>query len=179
MDTLDYPGPAVNRGSKGVLLGLGEPVRDLPKVARTLPRGFSDARVFCPGCLVVEGPGYKDDPGAGERLAREESLSEWPLIVLVDDAPRATASATNFLWTTFTRFEPAADITSRDVRIHRHHLVYTAPVVIDARMKPWYPGELFADQATRTRVDQNWKKYFPGRSVEMGSSDHGHLAPTP
>src|SRR5439155_501995 len=28
MDTLDYTGPAVNQGSKGVWLGLGDPVRD-------------------------------------------------------------------------------------------------------------------------------------------------------
>ena len=31
MDTLDYTGPAVNKGSKGVWLGLGDPVRELPR----------------------------------------------------------------------------------------------------------------------------------------------------
>ena len=31
MDTLDYTGPQVNRGSKGVWMGLGDPVRDLPR----------------------------------------------------------------------------------------------------------------------------------------------------
>ena len=31
MDTLDYTGPAVNEGSKGVWLGLGDPVRELPR----------------------------------------------------------------------------------------------------------------------------------------------------
>ena len=30
MDTLDYTGPAVNEGSKGVWLGLGDPIRTLP-----------------------------------------------------------------------------------------------------------------------------------------------------
>ncbi len=30
MDTLDYTGPKVNEGSKGVLLGLGDAIRDLP-----------------------------------------------------------------------------------------------------------------------------------------------------
>ena len=41
MDTLDYTGPASNRGSKGVWLGLGDPVRDLPREFRPaeLPRG--------------------------------------------------------------------------------------------------------------------------------------------
>ena len=31
MDTLDYTGPTVNEGSKGVWLGLGDPVRTLPR----------------------------------------------------------------------------------------------------------------------------------------------------
>ena len=31
MDTLDYSGPEVNKGSKGVWLGLGDPVRELPR----------------------------------------------------------------------------------------------------------------------------------------------------
>ena len=42
MDTLDYTGPEVNRGSKGVWLGLGEPVRELPRsfsTAAALPAG--------------------------------------------------------------------------------------------------------------------------------------------
>ena len=34
MDTLDYTGPVVNEGSKGVWLGLGDPVRELPREFR-------------------------------------------------------------------------------------------------------------------------------------------------
>ncbi len=34
MDTLDYTGPEVNKGSKGVWMGLGDPVRDLPRRVR-------------------------------------------------------------------------------------------------------------------------------------------------
>ena len=46
----------------------------------------------------------------------------------------------NFLWTTFTRFEPAADIHAAATRVVRHHVAYTPPIVIDARLKPWYPA---------------------------------------
>jgi hypothetical protein len=54
MDTLDYTGPRVNEGSKGVWLGLGEPVRELPREfsAADLPQGVTEIRVFSPGCLV-------------------------------------------------------------------------------------------------------------------------------
>jgi UbiD family decarboxylase len=115
MDTLDYTGPKVNEGSKGVLLGLGEPVRKLPESfeSRSLPQGFAKALPFCPGCLVVEGPSYADEPDASQRLVQHESMDDWPLVVLVDDAERSARSSMNFLWVTFTRFEPSADIHAR------------------------------------------------------------------
>ena len=177
MDTLDYTGPDVNLGSKGVLLGLGEPIRDLPAEVSTAvtPAGIDHLEVFCPGCLVVDGPSYGSEPNAAERLAAAPSFAHWPLIVLTDDARRATASPMNFLWTTFTRFEPAADIHAATQRVVRHHVSYTAPIAIDARMKPPYPRELFCDEATAALVDRRWKEYFPDGGVEMGDSDRGHL----
>ncbi|HIE94336.1 MAG TPA: UbiD family decarboxylase, partial [Acidobacteria bacterium] len=84
MDTLDYTGPAVNLGSKGVWLGLGDPVRDLPGEfsASELPRGICDVRVFCRGCLVVGGPSSSDDPTAAARIAAHDAFADWPLVVL-------------------------------------------------------------------------------------------------
>src|SRR5258706_13589979 len=64
MDTLDYSGPAVNEGSKGVWLGLGDPVRTLPREFRPSvppPPGVTEVRVFCGGCLVVGGPALAED----------------------------------------------------------------------------------------------------------------------
>ena len=57
MDTLDYTGPRVNEGSKGVWLGLGDPVRALPhELHGEPPSGARGVQVFCPGCLIVGGP---------------------------------------------------------------------------------------------------------------------------
>ncbi len=177
MDTLDYTGPEVNLGSKGIWLGLGDPVRELPRVfsAAELPDGVGEVEVFCAGCLVVGGPDWSEEPGAAERLARHPAFAQWPLIVLSDEPRRAVASPMNFLWTTFTRFEPAADIAAADVRVVRHHLSYSAPIVIDARRKPGYPDELFADPGTARLVDRRWREYFPSGGVEMGDSDTAHL----
>jgi 4-hydroxybenzoate decarboxylase subunit C len=83
----------------------------------------------------------------------------------------------NFLWTTFTRFEPAADLHAAATRVVRNHLVRTPPIVIDARMKPGYPGELFCDPETAARVDRRWREYFPGGDVEMGDSDRRTSTP--
>jgi 3-polyprenyl-4-hydroxybenzoate decarboxylase len=176
MDTLDYTGPAVNEGSKGVLLGLGDPVRELPRAfTGELPVGFTAARPFCAGCVCVSGPGYSKEPQAAVRLAAAEVFDRWPLVVLVDDAERAARSAPSFLWTTFTRFEPAADLYSRRLRVVRHQPSYTPPLVVDARMKPNYPQELFCDPDTARRVQQRWAEFFPQGGVAMGDSDRGHL----
>ena len=60
----------------------------------------------------------------GSRPTRR--LPDWPLVVLTDEPARAARSDMNFLWTTFTRFEPAADIHSRIARdraqSHRLHV---------------------------------------------------------
>ena len=176
MDTLDYSGPEVNRGSKGVLLGLGEPRRELPRAWQgALPAGVRAAVPFVPGCLVVSGAGFREDEGLAARLPRDPAFAAWPLIVLVDDAAEATRSTARFLWTTFTRFEPAGDIHAAATRVERHHLAYEGPVLIDARLKTWFPRELFCDPDTAARVTRRWREYFPGGGVEMGSSDAGHL----
>jgi hypothetical protein len=168
----------VNEGSKGVWLGLGEPVRTLPREFRTpsaLPRGARDPQVFCPGCLVVGAPRAQDDREAAARFAADPAFAEWPLVVVSDEPARAAASPMNFLWTTFTRFEPGADIHAAAKRVVRHHVACTGPIVIDARLKPDFPKELFADEATAAKVASRWREYFPSAPVDMGDSGLAHL----
>jgi UbiD family decarboxylase len=177
MDTLDYTGPTVNEGSKGVWLGLGEPVRTLPREFRPAsspPSDVFDPQVFCPGCLVVGARPASEDPAAASRLAEHSAFADWPLVVVTDDPKRAAASTMNFLWTTFTRFEPAADVHAAAKRIVRNHVALTAPIVIDARLSPGFPEELFADEATAATVTRRWKEYFPS-GVAMGDAAKGHL----
>ena len=177
MDTLDYTGPEVNLGSKGVWLGLGDPVRTLPGefVAAELPQGCGTVEVFCPGCLVVGGPRKADEPDAAARYASHAAFAGWPLVVLTDEPARAARSPMNFLWTTFTRFEPAADIHAAETRLARNHLVYAPPVVIDARLRPSFPDELSCHPDVATRVSARWREYFPDGGVEMGDAEKGHL----
>jgi UbiD family decarboxylase len=178
MDTLDYTGPVVNEGSKGVWLGLGDPVRNLPHAFEPPgppPTDVTDVRVFCAGCIVVTGRPFAEDPAAPDRLASHPAFASWPLVVLSDDAARATRSVMNFLWTTFTRFEPAADIHAASRHIVRNHIAHEPPVVIDARMKPWYPKEVSCRPDIARKVRERWTEYFPARTVEMGDSERGHL----
>ncbi len=179
MDSLDYTGPRVNRGSKGLWVGVGEPVRDLPAALEKLelPRGFSDPSIFCAGCLAVGGPTFEEEPDAAARLTTAAALSDWPLVVLVDDSEATTGSVAAFLWTVFTRFEPAADIHARDERLVANAVCRSFPIVIDARMKPWYPGVVACDSETAGLVDRRWGDYFEDGTVEMGDSDEAHLGP--
>jgi len=96
-------------------------------------------------------------------------------VILSDEAERATRSAMNFLWTTFTRFEPAADIHAASARVVRNHIAYSGPVCIDARMKPWYPKEVTCRPEVAATVSRRWREYFPGRAIVMGDSEKGHL----
>ncbi|MEE3203080.1 MAG: UbiD family decarboxylase [Acidobacteriota bacterium] len=177
MDTLDYTGPEVNKGSKGVWLGLGPAVRRLPQEFRSaeLPHGVSAVHVFCPGCLVVDAPAYADEPDVGARIAKAGMFKDWPLIVISDEPDRAVSSVINFLWTTFTRFEPAADMYASRTDVVRHHVSYSSPVVIDARMKPWYPAELSCRPDIARKVTERWTQYFPRNVVEMGDSEKASL----
>ena len=178
MDTLDYTGPEVNRGSKGVWLGLGDPVRELPREFRPPvppPGDARDPRVFCAGCLVVGAPPFAEERDAAARFAAHPAFAGWPLLVVVDEPRRAAAHPVRFLWTTFTRFEPAADLHAAATRVVRNQVARTPPVAIDARVKPWYPKELFCDPETAARVTRRWSEYFPGGEVEMGDSDQAHL----
>jgi 4-hydroxybenzoate decarboxylase subunit C len=108
-------------------------------------------------------------------VAAAPAFAGWPLLVLADEPRRAAASTMSFLWTTFTRFEPAADLFAAATRVVRHQLSYTPPVLIDARTKPGFPAELFPSEAVAEQVTRRWREYFPGGGVEMGDSALGHL----
>lgn len=164
MDTLDYTSGKVNEGSKAIMLGLGDPVRRLFREFKgQLPGYVSRAEVFCGGCLVLQGGSFAEDEELAARVARDPVFQEWPVIVLHDDA-RVSRSATDFLWATWTRFEPASDIYAREATVQRHHLVYKAPIVIDARTKPGFPDELIVRDDIAALVDRRWNKYFAADS---------------
>jgi len=164
-DTLDYTGPSVNKGSKAMLMGLGKnPLRQLPdSFSGTLPEGLSLPNVFLPGTLVVQGTGYEAAPDLAGRIAERQGLADWPVVILVDDSQAATLNLQEFLWTVFTRFEPAADIHGAKEAVVRYHVGLTPPIVFDCRMKPWYTEILEVDPETREKVDARIHEILPRR----------------
>ena len=166
MDTLDYAGPAINQGSKGILLGMGDPIRELPaEYHGDIPPLSKSVEVYCKGCLTISGPSYGEQADYGQILADSQALKDWPLVFIVDDTACVQRDIT-LLWSTFTRFEPAGDIYAANTKVIRHHLVYQAPMIFDCRMKPGYPQEVMVDEKTSKTVSKRWKEYFPNDKVE-------------
>lgn len=160
-DTLDYASGKINHGSKALLVGVGEAKRELKReFSHELPSDIKRAEVFCGGCLVLEGNSYEQDKEQPERIAKSDLFADWQVVVLHDDADFAK-SADKFLWATWTRFNPATDVYARETTVNQHHLSYHAPMVIDARMKPWYPDEVVVREDIKKLVDSRWNEYFP------------------
>lgn len=159
IDTLDYSaGEGLNAGSKLVIAAAGPKRREL---GTQVPSGLAnlDARVALPGVLAVTGPKYvatntEYHPDLVRLTEQLGSVNGFPLVVLVDDAEFATQSLNNFLWVTFTRSNPAADVLGVDGGTQRKHYGCRGPLVIDARLKPHMAPPLVEDPAVSKRIDE-------------------------
>ena len=109
-------------------------------------------------------------------MLREQTALSFRLVIIADDASECVKNDESFLWTVFTRFNPASDIHPRAVQIEKFHPRLSAPLVIDCRMKPWYPEELLCDPETASLVSRRWREYFPAGGVEMGDSGRADLS---
>ena len=166
IDTLDYSGTGLNEGSKLAVAAAGPVLRTLPvamdsRIALPKDLGFKNPRVFLPGILVVEGPPYTHDGNGKDRMVdrfctsynRSDAINGFPLVVVVDDARFATKTLENFLWTTFTRSNPAADIYGIEAFFLEKHWGCFGSLVIDARSKPHHAPPLVEDPQVTRRVN--------------------------
>jgi 4-hydroxy-3-polyprenylbenzoate decarboxylase len=163
IDTLDYSGSGFNEGSKVVIAAAGRKRRGLgvevPEKL-VLPEGFREPAVCLPGVLAVEAPKYPGPTGETPvdvakfcQALAEAPLTAFPLMVLVDDSDFTAQSLKNWLWATFTRSNPAADIHGIRAFTHQKHWGCTGSLVIDARIKPHHAPPLEEDPAITRRVE--------------------------
>ncbi|MHC4403570.1 MAG: UbiD family decarboxylase [Planctomycetota bacterium] len=167
IDTLDYSGDALNQGSKLVVATAGPARRTLPvgidsRIKIPEAYAFRSPRVVLPGILVVEGPRYRADENGPDtairrfcdRYTRADVINTYPLVVIVDDSEFAARSLDNFLWTTFTRSNPAADTYGIESFTVNKHWGCIGSLVIDARSKPNHAPPLVEDPEVTRRVDE-------------------------
>jgi 4-hydroxy-3-polyprenylbenzoate decarboxylase len=160
IDTLDYSGSGLNQGSKVVIAAAGPVRRSLPvelPQGLQLPDGFREPRLVMPGIMAIEGPAFVQSADAVRALCSffpaDGPIGGFPLIVIVDDSEFTARNERNFLWVTFTRSDPAADIEGIGAFIDKKHWGCSGPLVIDARIKPHHAPPLVDDPAIERRVD--------------------------
>lgn len=175
IDTLDYSGCGLNRGSKAVIAAAGEKRRtlaaEIPKDL-TLPHGYKNAAIVMPGVMAVSGPKFSSYEQETRLIKEFENMietsvsaSKIPLVVLVDDASFVARSLSNFLWVTFTRSNPSHDIYGAGSFIEFKHWGCTGSLIIDARLKPHHAPPLEEDPAVTKRVDKLAAKGGPLHGV--------------
>lgn len=158
IDTLDYSGSGLNQGSKVVIAVAGEKRRDLPMEIPSelrLPDGYHNPRICLPGILAVQGPAF-DGQATNTfttKFTRDDPINRFPLIVLVDDSEFTARTLNNFVWVTFTRSNPAADLHGIAEFNDQKHWGCRGSVVIDSRIKPHHAPPLVEDPAITRRVD--------------------------
>jgi len=181
MDTLDYSAATLNRGSKVILAATGAPVRILAdKIPEALQKALQDSLLLqdypvalvMPGVLAVEMPAINSVAQAANDLdhllllldGQKAHLAGIPVIILTEDARYLADSLANFLWVTFTRSDPAADIHGIDATLVNKHWGCKSAMIIDARIKPHHAPVLALNPEIEARVDrllQGYKNHFP------------------
>lgn len=91
-------------------------------------------------------------------LPLNHPLCRFRLIVVADDPAFVAARSGregigNFLWTAFTRANPAADLWGVGTFVDRKHWGCRGPLVIDARVKPHHAPAMEEDPAVSAKVE--------------------------
>lgn len=167
IDTLDYSGAGLNSGSKVAVTVAGEVKRTLWKALPstfTFPDIFKGCKMVMPGVLALETPKYISEEETEKTAAildnhlKTTDLIGLGLIVLCDDAEFVAKTTNNFVWVTFTRSNPAADIYGINSFTKNKHWGCNGPIIIDARIKPHHAPPLIMDPAIDAKVDVLGKK---------------------
>ena len=164
-DTLDFTGPAMNTGSRLILLAAGNgspPLRNAPPADPPSP---SDIHADVLGLtrlgeavLVAQVRDGGDREAIRQALVAHPICGRYLLHVLVSpdvplDDPRM------ILWGWFTRFDPLADLHPARREAAGNRMILHVPIAIDATWKPGYRQPVAFDPDVERRVDANWDTY--------------------
>ncbi|GAK05014.1 LOW QUALITY PROTEIN: 3-polyprenyl-4-hydroxybenzoate carboxy-lyase [Geomicrobium sp. JCM 19037] len=166
IDTLDYSGTGLNSGSKVVIAAIGDKKRELcTDVPDTLKntKDIHNPNLVMPGVITMEIGDYVDENTTAKeidalsaKIAANNDVNHYPLLVLTDDSAFASRSLDNFLWTTFTRSNPSHDMHGvNSFTLHKHW--GCDAMIIDARLKPHHAPPLIEDEDVEKRIE----RFFP------------------
>jgi 3-polyprenyl-4-hydroxybenzoate decarboxylase len=164
-DTLDFTGPAMNTGSRLILLATDRPsgpLRDAPPLDPPKPEAVHadiDSLVQVgEAFLVARVKSGADTAPVRKALLGHPVTATYLFHVLVsDDVPLDDPMMV--LWGWFTRFDPLFDLHPKTKDIDRNRLVFHFPIAIDATWKTGYREPVAFDPEVAAMVEKKWKRY--------------------
>ncbi|MBN2703816.1 MAG: UbiD family decarboxylase [Pontiellaceae bacterium] len=163
-DTLDFTGPAINFGSRLLLLanrGKGSPLRPPPPPPprpEEIDSAVLDIRAFGEGVLMLKLRKGADRERIREALANHPAARQYVLQVVVSEDVDIRDDQMA-LWGWFTRFDPYLDIYPARRELVGNKLVMHFPLFIDATWKEGYRLPVEFDPEIEQRVDDRWNEY--------------------
>ncbi len=164
-DTLDFTGPAMNTGSRLILLATTpteraprkKPPAD-PPPAGEIHKDIIGLTRMGDAVLVAGVSETADCTAVRKALAEHPVTGEYLFHVLVSpdvplDDPRM------ILWGWFTRFDPLMDLHPARREMAGNRIILHFPIAIDATWKPGYRQPVAFDPARAEQVDRNWDRY--------------------
>ena len=162
-DTLDFTGPAMNTGSRLILMAArggaaplrGDPPPHVPRPDDLHPLVTGTAALG-PAVLMVrvadELPAI--EPVREALLVHAVARQYLFHVIVSKDVP--LDDPTMMLWGWFTRFDPLADLYPAGRHVEGNRLVFDFPIAIDARWKRGYPKPVEFDPTIEKRVGEMW-----------------------
>ena len=163
-DTLDFTGPAINFGSRLILLanrGKQSPLRPSPPAPPSPPEvhpAIRAIRAFGEGVLMVQVPKGFDRDEIRKSLAAHPATMQYVLQVAVSEDVDLRDDRMA-LWGWFTRFDPYLDIHPAARELVGNKLVMRFPLFIDATWKEGYRKPVEFDPEIEQRVSERWDRY--------------------
>jgi 4-hydroxy-3-polyprenylbenzoate decarboxylase len=160
MDTLDYTGHGLHKGSKLVVAVAGE-----------------KRRIIIPGIVVVEAPSYTLEAKEVRQYPKEDRSAEVEIfcteidifntklfsqkglawIILVDDSDFCAKDLNNFLWICFLRSNPSEDTYGIQPFCKAKHWGCNETLVTDARRKSHHTTPMKEDSEVEKKAVKKWK----------------------
>ncbi len=148
MDTLDYSGSVLNEGSKLILPAAGDPIFKLCSDDFIKVSSGSNLMRIIDGVYAFDMQSFEsyDLESKNIPIMIKENFSELGpdirLIILTDSYKKYCEQFDDFLWSVFTKSNPAKDIYGVGAFVEFKHWGCEGALVIDARSKPHHAPEL-------------------------------------
>ncbi|SDH73140.1 4-hydroxy-3-polyprenylbenzoate decarboxylase [Alteribacillus persepolensis] len=167
IDTLDYSGEGLNKGSKVIIAAYGDKKRNL---CETVPASLEqhthirNPRLVMPGVIAFEHASFSSYEEAEDdmqeitaQIAKSSDIQGCPLFILTDDSNFLAETLANFLWVTFTRSNPSHDIYGINSFYKNKHWGCDN-MIIDARIKTHHAPPLVPDDNVENNVERFFQK---------------------